>query len=218
MPSRSSGLEIHSSPGVCILASCRSVTCKTGWTPNPYSGSCVKIFRDKKSWDGARSSCQKEGADLIKIIGSKINTFLSGHITPDLKTVYIGLRMINYKLHWLDESIEALYNNEQKLQPSRAQESCGQINKDGYWIFTDCASVHSYYCEKSEDLCPDEWLPSYASGTCIKIHKQQTTWSIARHRCNTQGGDLVMIMNADMNVFVHGNVDGPECKKRQTPF
>ncbi|GFR77021.1 multiple epidermal growth factor-like domains 10 [Elysia marginata] len=128
---------------------------------------------------------------------------IRGQITPDLHAVNIGLRMINYKFYWLDESIEALYKNEHKLRLSRKRESCGQINKDGYWIFTDCASVHSYFCEKSEVVCPGEWLPSYASGTCIKMFQLLTTWSGARHECNHQGGDLVMIMNADMNVFVH---------------
>ncbi|GFR81976.1 C-type lectin domain family 4 member C [Elysia marginata] len=53
------------------------------------------------------------------------------------------------------------------------------------------------------DLCPVGWLPSEASGTCLKVFNVRETWTDARRQCLKHGADLVVIVNAEMNDFIH---------------
>ena len=52
--------------------------------------------------------------------------------------------------------------------------------------------------------CPSDWVPSQASGTCIKAYDDKKTWSDARDACQQDGGDLIKIINAEMDSFVAG--------------
>ena len=54
--------------------------------------------------------------------------------------------------------------------------------------------------------CLDGWHYVNSSETCIRISKgsDKRTWERAREKCQSEGGDLVMIMNATKNEDVHG--------------
>ena len=53
-------------------------SCPTGWTENPHSGKCIKLYDEMKSWGQARGACKDDEADLVKIVDEKMNQFISG--------------------------------------------------------------------------------------------------------------------------------------------
>ena len=57
----------------------------------------------------------------------------------------------------------------------------------------------------SVELCPAGWIPSDASGTCIKLYHTKLSWQDARQHCKAEGGeDLVTILDPAMNQFIVG--------------
>ncbi|GFS00300.1 versican core protein, partial [Elysia marginata] len=50
-----------------------NVPCDAGWSQSNQSGSCLKVSNDKKTWQGAREACKREGADLVKILSEKMH-------------------------------------------------------------------------------------------------------------------------------------------------
>ena len=58
---------------VSIVASCPS-----GWIKSTQSGTCIKLYQDKKSWTDARAACQAAGGDLVKILDDSMNQFIWG--------------------------------------------------------------------------------------------------------------------------------------------
>ena len=53
-------------------------TCPTGWIESTQSGTCIKLYEDKKSWTNARAACQAAGGDLVKILDDSMNDFIWG--------------------------------------------------------------------------------------------------------------------------------------------
>ena len=42
------------------------------------SGTCVKLFHDRKSWDDARDSCKAREGDLVKVVDFGMNKLIMG--------------------------------------------------------------------------------------------------------------------------------------------
>ena len=57
-------------------------------------------------------------------------------------------------------------------------------------------------------ICPNGWIESIVSGTCIKTLHARKSWIDARSTCQVLGGDLVKIDSYAMHEFVHGRSDG----------
>lgn len=57
-----------------FLGDTGAVTCPGGWVP--YVDHCYKIFRDSKAWEGALTSCQKEGSHLASIQSLEEHSFM----------------------------------------------------------------------------------------------------------------------------------------------
>ena len=54
------------------------VPCETGWISSNFSGTCLKLVKQRKSWDDARILCQKNyTADLVKIVDSVMNDLIA---------------------------------------------------------------------------------------------------------------------------------------------
>ncbi|KAK3743318.1 hypothetical protein RRG08_007556, partial [Elysia crispata] len=51
-------------------------SCPSGWIESTQSGTCIKVYEDKKSWEDARAVCQAAGGDLVKIIDDSMNQFI----------------------------------------------------------------------------------------------------------------------------------------------
>ena len=52
--------------------------CPTGWTENPHSGTCIKLYDEEKTWEEARDVCKADKADLVKIVDKGMNEFIWG--------------------------------------------------------------------------------------------------------------------------------------------
>ena len=55
-----------------------AATCPSGWIESTRSGTCIKLYVDKKSWTDARAVCQASGGDLVKIVDDSMNQFIWG--------------------------------------------------------------------------------------------------------------------------------------------
>ena len=53
-------------------------SCPTGWIESPQSGTCVKLYDVKKSWEEARAVCREDEADLVKIVDHSMNELIWG--------------------------------------------------------------------------------------------------------------------------------------------
>ena len=51
-------------------------------------------------------------------------------------------------------------------------------------------------------LCPEGWVRSPSSGTCIKLFFSKKNWLQARDFCKAEGGDLVKITDRVINDLV----------------
>ena len=57
------------------------VFCPSGWLWSVSSATCIKLINDKMSWQAARNECRSMGADLMKILDSKTNEFVTSKAT-----------------------------------------------------------------------------------------------------------------------------------------
>ncbi|RMC04928.1 hypothetical protein DUI87_18104 [Hirundo rustica rustica] len=80
-----------------------AVTCPDGWVP--YIDHCYKIFRDSKGWEGALTSCQKDGSHLASIQSLEEHSFMVSQLgyKPTDK-LWIGLndRKVQMYFEWSD--------------------------------------------------------------------------------------------------------------------
>lgn len=185
------------------------VPCDTGWSLSKYSGTCLKVSDDRKTWAQARQACQKQGGDLVKILDSNMNSFTIGLFNESRSSVHIGLKRTKGKDHWRNESSYAHFSLI-TTRSSSSRKGCGKIDNIGVWTLDrDCVFETYYICEKGPELCPSEWLPSAASGTCIKVFDEEgskMTWEKARQQCMNLSGDLIVTLDDSMNNFLYDQV------------
>ncbi|GFR82024.1 mannose receptor, C type 1a, partial [Elysia marginata] len=182
------------------------VQCDKSWTLSTYSGSCVRfIYEPQTDWLKARKSCQQGGADLLRVFGREMNAFIADQMVDGLASLYIGIHMYRSVFYWRDRkpNSKALYANKIGQQISYgARYVCGALTAEDDWDFVDCSYKRGYICEKGPELCPAGWVPMASSGTCIRRSEKKLTWREARQECQTDGSDLVMILNAKTNLFI----------------
>ncbi|RUS91679.1 hypothetical protein EGW08_000505, partial [Elysia chlorotica] len=201
-------------------------TCPNGWIESPGSGTCIKLSDDKKSWADARAACQADGGDLVKILDDSMNQFIWGQVSSDRNQPYwIGLhdRIGEDDFQWLDDTAKVTYFNWGQGQPNNIRrvdsldgQDCVEIGSSfapaGQWNDNACTDTAKYICEKSlggssaQATCPNGWIESPGSGTCIKLSDDKKSWADARAACQADGGDLVKILDDSMNQFIWGQV------------
>lgn len=200
-----------------IVVDASNVPCEPGWTVSLESASCLQLFRQPLSWYEARLSCKDHGGDLVQILGSKMNEFITDLVLKNQQDVYIGLNSHNKKKKWLDNKEEEGYVRPGTLDIEGFK--CGLLlgnHTKGTWDFVECQTKNHYMCEKGPDLCPPDWLFSAPSGTCIRAYKNsRLSWKHARAKCKEDGGDLVVIYDKAMNDFV---IDQFAMEKRNLVF
>ncbi|GFR94850.1 aggrecan core protein [Elysia marginata] len=121
----------------------RAFSCDHSWLKSAESKSCVRYFPEAKPWHQARSFCQANGGDLVKIVSSRMNNRLYRFLTNRYQQIYIGLHDVTTegKFKWLDETQEASYTD------------WGENSPDNYQSGEDC-TVMGYYTRKSWNDVP----------------------------------------------------------------
>ncbi|KAK3780393.1 hypothetical protein RRG08_062014 [Elysia crispata] len=109
---------------------------------------------------------------------------------------------------WLDDDTKTNYTYwEKRIEPKKWEDNdvgAGILTHDGgRWKDREKDNTQGYVCEKAVDCCSGQWKKSRYSGTCIKVFGESKSWDRARRACRSHGGDLVRILNAGMNQFIH---------------
>ena len=61
----------------------------SAWILSPASMTYVKLYKEEQTWTGARSVCQAEGGDLVKILDQSMNDFVTGTSPPNSACLYL---------------------------------------------------------------------------------------------------------------------------------
>ncbi|RUS78707.1 hypothetical protein EGW08_013528 [Elysia chlorotica] len=136
--------------------------CPSGWTFSPHSGTCIKVYLQRETWEDARAACKADGADLVKIVDNGMNTFIWDQASTSGSIGYwIGLHDLNNEgtFHWLDEKEKATFLNWATYQPSdlgRFQD-CVEISGVGKWNDNNCKTSFPFICEKFVQESTFEW-------------------------------------------------------------
>ncbi|NXO79202.1 MRC1 protein, partial [Sitta europaea] len=192
-------------------------TCPDGWVP--YVDHCYKIFRDSKVWEGALTSCQKEGSHLASIQSLEEHSFMVsqlGYRDPTLfpsleptDKLWIGLndRKVQMYFGWSDGT-PVTYTKWHLGEPSTTNnrpEDCVLIKgQNGYWADHVCEKKAGYICkrkatpqiagEKKEITaagCKKGWR---RYGTyCYFIGHVPATFSEANTTCEGEEGYLATV-------------------------
>ncbi|GFN86604.1 C-type mannose receptor 2 [Plakobranchus ocellatus] len=134
-------------------------TCPVGWVKSPTS--CIKLYDDKRRWQDARTTCQQDGGDLVRVHDDCMSKLIEEKIKsrPTDDIFWIGLNDQNEegKWKWLDDDEPVIYKNWAPGQPSNHQVSghkkgqdCAEIgsHKKTQWNDQDCTKAHKFICEK----------------------------------------------------------------------
>ncbi|NWR15196.1 MRC1 protein, partial [Emberiza fucata] len=193
------------------------VTCPAGWVS--YVDHCYKIFRDSKGWEGALTSCQKEGSHLASIQSLEEHSFMVSQLGyseflslfPSLEPtdkLWIGLndRKVQMYFEWSDGT-PVTYTKWHLGEPSTTNnrpEDCVLIKgQNGYWADHVCEKKAGYICkrkatsqragEKESSLagCKKGWR---RYGTyCYFIGHVPATFSEANTTCEGEEGYLATV-------------------------
>uniref|UniRef100_A0A8C3EI87 Uncharacterized protein n=1 Tax=Corvus moneduloides TaxID=1196302 RepID=A0A8C3EI87_CORMO len=123
-----------------------------GWVP--YVDHCYKIFRDSKGWEGALTSCQKEGSHLASIQSLEEHSFVVSELgyKPTDK-LWIGLNdhKVQMYFEWSDGT-PVTYTKWHLGEPSTTNnrpEDCVLIKgQNGYWADHICEKKTGYICKR----------------------------------------------------------------------
>ncbi|GFS04093.1 macrophage mannose receptor 1 [Elysia marginata] len=193
-----------------IWGEAMKLPCKSGWTGSNQSSSCLKLSTDEKTWADARQACQQEGADLVKVVNSRMNDLILG-MMGSVSYAYTGLKrdLTDNSDHWVDRG-KVIYTSFHTTKASSPDASCGLfMNTDsarGQWTYTDCEQQKHYMCESKIDLCESGWSLSATSGTCLKAFFHKSNYSAAREWCQEREADLTVILSEEMNDLIHDHV------------
>ncbi|RLW11503.1 hypothetical protein DV515_00001465, partial [Chloebia gouldiae] len=183
------------------------VTCPDGWVP--YVDHCYKIFRDSKGWEGALSSCQKEGSHLASVQSLEEHSFMVSQLgyKPTDK-LWIGLndRRVQMYFEWSDGT-PVTYTKWHLGEPSTTNnrpEDCVLIKgQNGYWADHVCEKKAGYVCKRKATSQTDGEKESSLEGCkkgwrrygtyCYFIGYLPATFSEANTTCEGEEGYLATV-------------------------
>ncbi|KAK3772963.1 hypothetical protein RRG08_048336 [Elysia crispata] len=197
---------------VLVTGTPHQLLCPEGWTDT--IGECVKVFRERQNWLLARKICQANGGDLL---GSKYHQDLNTHLLGLLEDgntggLWIGLYAPSGRnsLRFVDgskpdEGTKTL--REYRVTPierDTREKRCVKLSHRNTWVGIKCTAIHKFICEKPyyELQCPNGWMVSPWSASCIRLERKKKSWDDARGRCHELGADLVKIVNDKMNQLI----------------
>ncbi|XP_078380544.1 uncharacterized protein LOC144663458 [Oculina patagonica] len=140
--------------GNSILAHCDM---ETGVSYSCNNGSCYSPFSDEKDWNNANTSCEANGAHLVKIESADENDFIKSLVGE--VDYWIGLTdaETENEFKWSDGSELTGYKNWMSSDPNNYnnQDCVAIVNGnfygavyDGEWHDDKCSKAKGYICEK----------------------------------------------------------------------
>ncbi|XP_077995615.1 macrophage mannose receptor 1-like [Glandiceps talaboti] len=211
---------------VSVFKTVQTWTCPNGWAE--YGTSCYYIGMERVSWETARQSCVRFGADLATDKNVNTHDFIKG-VVKNMNTagcnpiwdcnVWFGLhysQSTGYK--WVDgTSLQGGFTPWNPGEPNGSPSSnwCLEYEvKSGGVMWNDhgCPTHRRYICEKIMPpkipvptlTCPNGWT-EYAK-SCYYIGMERVSWETARQSCVRFGADLATDKNVNTHDFIKGVV------------
>ncbi|XP_062410864.1 macrophage mannose receptor 1-like [Sardina pilchardus] len=171
---------------------------------------CYKPFGDKKTWQGARDACGKEGAELVSIASLAEQSWLESYLYQADTDVWIGLNDLVFPGYfaWAD-SFEVTFTYWAPGEPNNHMgfnEDCVEMyHQTGRWNDVGCSELNTYICKKPKAHypipsvpptvygCPPGW-GAYAYG-CYWFEEGPKRRDEAKAFCEANQATLVHIMD-----------------------
>ncbi|RUS83755.1 hypothetical protein EGW08_008506, partial [Elysia chlorotica] len=188
---------------------CREIVCPRLWTFSPESETCVKVYKDPQSWHAARVTCQRYQADLVVIWNKPMDQFVYDQVVAiEIKMYWIGINDIANEGHfeYIDNITQVTYFNWESGLPNNAfAQNCVILNRRRDTMFWDdqlCSKKFFFICEYP-GRCPPTPSVSRRGEFCVEVRKDaRVSWTEARLRCRWSYGQLVTILNDEMNSLI----------------
>ncbi|KAK3774705.1 hypothetical protein RRG08_065037 [Elysia crispata] len=159
--------------------------CSSGWLQSPTSYSCIKFYREEKSWFDARSICQAVNGDLmINIDDMKQNLIAAQRksFEPE-EEFWFGLndRKNEGDFKWLDgtETISKTYWMDDQPNNWRGDQHCGAYRNPrsniAKWNDQRCSKRLKFVCEVFPDCPGNTFLEEGVQTSVIKHVVEPTT-------------------------------------------
>ncbi|KAK3779435.1 hypothetical protein RRG08_062093 [Elysia crispata] len=168
--------------------------CSGQWKESRYSGTCIKVFEDSRSWSGARRACRSHGGDLVRILNAEMNQFIYGLIKLDGGSYYwLGLHGNRRGVfRWLDEHSKANYTAWVSGEPSqwRTRTLGAEMRKDsgGLWHAYVRIYDQGYVCEKPAECQSGKYGEKCSKQCSVHCAGQHNACNHVDGSCN-QGCD-----------------------------
>jgi hypothetical protein len=186
---------------------CERATASAGYTLN--SGRYYKYVNSTATWAAARTACQADGGDLVKIGSAATETFLQTLYSAGSTDVWIGLTDAASESNWLWPDATTALSTKTWAQARTACQADGgdlvTIPDSGTDTF-----IKSLYDEDDEPV----WMGATDSASegdwrwpDNSVVSAPLTWSEARTACQAEGGDLIKVANAGVQTFLSGLYD-----------
>ncbi|XP_067941321.1 C-type lectin domain family 17, member A-like [Watersipora subatra] len=149
-----------------VNAYCSGIACPTGYAYNPFACSCLRIIRERKTWDEAKAYCEGAG-EYLAVLDSveSINWYKNLRMTdPDWRSswAWIGGKKTGGKWQWFGrDQKDILLGDWEQTQPSPnlddycihtfdgGRASNGFIAENFKWDDITCTSTpQAFVCEK----------------------------------------------------------------------
>ncbi|XP_052762021.1 snaclec subunit B-like [Mya arenaria] len=134
-----------------IQAHAKRRICDTGWTM--FHSSCYKLFRQRVSWDEAKTRCELANAVLASITSQEETDFIYAKLLLETGkvNVWIGASDIENEGTWKwisgeDWAYERFVTGEARGSDT---ENCLCVGDDNWWYALPCNdNKNDYLCEK----------------------------------------------------------------------
>ncbi|XP_023930930.1 macrophage mannose receptor 1-like [Lingula anatina] len=189
--------------------------CDKSWSL--YGQGCYRVSEDPGQWTAAKSTCRREGGDIVSILSANENDFVTslaaekGENPAGYWTGLNALRISN-QFEWADDT-SVSFTNWGAREPNvhLGDQLCA-----GKWSSTDCFLSLPYICKRpaARVTSPpsvmykgcNKGVTAAYKGSCFTVSSSRVTWSDADVMCRNSGGHLVEINNRLEQAYIAANV------------
>jgi len=195
-----------------------TVKCEEGWIPNADTGYCYKVSEYKTNWNSARKICENENAEITSILTSKENAFIKDLMRRSNEKVGFWLggndKNLEGSWEWIDGT-PVEFTDWQRGQPNNLnnEQDCMFLWLSDYkwhdeactdWknLPTICKKRGEHIESELSEKCDDGWNEYAATGSCYKVLRNASEWSVAKASCQAEGAELSSIESSQEWNFV----------------
>ncbi|KAH9523861.1 hypothetical protein Btru_047253, partial [Bulinus truncatus] len=183
-----------------------------------YAEFCYTFYSSNTSWDQAQRFCQLRKGNLATVSSSVANDFISSVFGAQGGSFWMGLSVLKGRSQWVNgtTSQKSFWNSKYHGN----SDGCAAMEPNAQlWQLENCSSLLPFVCETVREgfttpsvitttsapttvmaTCPPTWLRN--NGICYKTFSFRKSWHEARFHCESLGGNLPIIHDADTNTYI----------------